>query len=165
MHLKSILGSLLLLVSKYKNISQGAIKMENNNNLQNVIMDEHKFLNMIANFGFKAEVTGENIALIKSKHDNWQVEVEWRENIQQYHIRLNHMNKTNKFTIEQSERYHRQGYYKTYRSVLNYIKKHDEYVAKRPDRHLSREMKELNKMEKLFDLINNGTKKPQLQTH
>lgn len=139
--------------------------MKNNNNLHNATMDEYKFLSMIANFGFETQITGENVALIKSRHDNWQVEVEWRENMQQYHIRLNHMNKTNKLVAKQSERYHRQGYYKTYHSALEYIKKHDQYVASRPNRHLSREMRELNKMEKLFDLINNGTKKPQLQTH
>ena len=139
--------------------------MKNNNNLHNATMDKYKFLSMIANFGFETQITGENVALIKSRHDNWQVEVEWRENMQQYHIRLNHMNKTNKVATKQNERYHRQGYYKTYHSALEYIKKHDSYVAKRPDRHLSREMRELNKMEKLFDLISNGTKKPQLQTH
>lgn len=139
--------------------------MKNNNNLHNAIMDEHKFLNMIAKFGFRAQITGENVALIKSKHDNWQVEIEWRENMQQYYIRLNHMNKTNKIMAKQNERYHRQGYYKTYHSALQYIKKHDEYVTSKPNRHISSGMRELNRMEKLFDLINNGAKKTQLQTH
>lgn len=121
--------------------------------IDKVILNEEKFLNMSDKFGFKVDIVGENIALIKSEHDNWQTEVVYRDASRQYEIRLNHMNRGRATNNSTRGTYHLQTFCKTYYEVLKYIKKHDSYLDRTPNRDMSRGMKELNKMNDLFNMI------------
>lgn len=133
-----------------------------NQNWDKIILDEKKFLKMSDAHGFESNIVGENRALIKSKYDNWQTEIEYRDANQSYEIKLNHMNKTSNFKRNHQVKYHFQRYFTSYIGVMQHIKQHDAYVEQRRSKEVSPQLRKLSRMEKLFNMIEN---KPVLQSN
>lgn len=134
--------------------------------LSTIEINESQFVALGESYNLKVRFIGNNIATIKSKHDSWQVELQYRENKGRYEIRLNHLNKTNSGVVHTKERYHLQGYFTTYKSLMNYIVKHDRYTDSGRSYKASSGIKRINKINNLFKMIeNNNTPKLKPQTY